>query len=300
MRQRGGWHMIPFPESFDELNERTLGGRALGEITTMIAPSSIGKSIFVNEMLLEEIKETDYSIGVISLEADKAEFVEQMNSLNMSVRLVAVPDDEKDWDSIAKSNEIFENRIFMIEDMGALKNQDQFWDKVNFLVNGLGCKTVVFDPATLGVRAARMDEEEFMADLVTFVKKTKVDWINVCHVRKNDNSGQANSEGKDISEEDAKGSGAWIQNSMNNIILMRNKQADNEELKNTTKVKLAKCRRNGPGTGVAGYVLYDVETGRLGIGRPTLDILEEDEGDWEDPSEDFGPVNRFGEGEQGE
>ena len=268
MKNRGDWDLIPFPDSFGDLNERTLGGYALGEIVNIIAPTSIGKSIFSNEMVFKAIQETDYNIGVLTLEADMVEYAEQLLSLALDYRIIEVPHDKRDWDTIeAAHNSLFDGRIYLIEDMGAIGTAERFWDKVNYLVSGLNCKIIIFDPATLGVRAARMDEEDFNADLVTYVKRKKIAWVDVCHTRKTGNDQKAGSEGKEMSEEDLKGSGAWIQNAMINLVLSRDKLNEDEEIKNTTQIKVTKVRRNGKGTGVAGYALYDGNTGRLVQGR---------------------------------
>jgi archaellum biogenesis ATPase FlaH len=294
LRNRGGWEVIPWPPEFEELNKRMLGGRALGEITTLIAPSSIGKSIITNSAIVHEIENTPYNVAMFSLEADRAELLEQLSSIHNKTRLIKVTDEEQYWNAIDKTSNLFENRLFIIEELAEIKSAEMFWNKVNYLVNGLNCKTIVFDPATLGVRAMRVDEEEFLADLVGFVKKTKVDWINVVHVRKNDNSSKANSEGKEISEEDAKGSGAWTQNSMNNILASRNKLASNEIIKNTTKLKLSKCRRHGEGTGIAGFLYFNSKTNVLEVGVDPSTIDEAADANWDSP-EDYldKPLNSF-------
>jgi hypothetical protein len=273
MKERGDWQTIPFPSSFGDLNARTLGGHALGEITNLIAATSIGKSIFTNEMVLSCIEKTDYNVGVITLEADKVEYAEQMNSLALSKRLIEIPHDERDWDEIREAHNKFSGRLYLIEEPGAIKSEKLFFDKINFLINGLDCKMIVLDPATLASKIMRVeDEEEFLGDLLSLIKAKRVSWVNVCHTRKSQQDQKAASEGKELSEEDLKGTGAWIQNGMNNIVLMRDKLNDNDLIKNTTKVKLTKCRRNGKETGVCGYILYDVDTGRLVKGRDPEDI----------------------------
>lgn len=273
MKERGGWQLIPFPDSFGNLNDRTLGGYGLGEIVNIIGPTSIGKSSLTNEMVYKAIKATDYNIGVITLEADIVQYAEQMNSLELDYRLVEVPHNKRNWEEIAKAHKVFGERIYLIEDMGAIRDAEMFWDKVNFLVSGLDCKIIVFDPATLGIKAARMNEDEYLADLVTFVKRKNIAWVNACHTRKTPNDQQAASEGSDVTEEDTKGSSAWIQNAMINLVVSRDKLHEVDEVKNTTKIKVPKIRRNGAGTGIAGYVLYDVNTGRLVPGRAPKDIM---------------------------
>ena len=75
---------------------------------------------------------------------------------------------------------------------------------------------------------------------------------------------------------------------MINLIFTRNKVHENPIVKNTTKIKMSKCRRHGKNTGIAGYIYYNGETGRLELGRSPESILEE-QGDFEDN----GPINSF-------
>jgi hypothetical protein len=294
---RGEDPLIPFPDSFGDLNEATCGGYgADGEIINIAAPSSVGKSLFTKEMIYTALKTTERVIGVISLEETLPEFLEGMLSIHMSTQLNEIPFDERDRvterakfdELLAINNEGGADRIHFLDDPGACKGEDDLWDKVDFLIKGLDCSIIVLDPVTLALSLG-LDEDEYNATLVKKVKRHKLAWINVHHVRKNGGGGTANSEGADLAEEDIKGSGSHFQTGMINIILTRNKVHDNKIVKNTTKIKMPKCRRHGKNTGVVGYSFYNGDTGRLEKGIDPADILEmeastvnnEDEAEWE-------------------
>lgn len=294
---RGEDPLIPFPDSFGEINSATCGGYgADGEIINIAAPSSVGKSSFIKEMIYTALKETDRNIGVISLEETLPEFLEGMLSIHMSTQLNEIPFDERDRvterakfdELLAINNEGGADRIHFLDDPGACKGEDDLWDKVDFLIKGLDCSIMVLDPVTLALSLG-LDEDEYNATLVKKVKRHKLAWINVHHVRKNGGGGTANSEGADLAEEDIKGSGSHFQTGMINLILTRNKVHDNQIVKNTTKIKMPKCRRHGKNTGVVGYTFYNGNTGRLEKGIDPADILEmeastvnnEDEAEWE-------------------
>ena len=178
-----------------------------------------------------------------------------------------------------------------MDDPGACRDEDELWEKVDFLIKGLDCTMMILDPVTLALSLG-LDEDEYNATLVKKVKRHKLAWINVHHVRKSGGGGKANSEGAELAEEDIKGSGSHFQTGMINLILTRNKVHDNEIVKNTTKLKLSKCRRHGKNTGIAGYTYYDGTTGRLVTGIDPADILEmeandinaEDESEWDEIS----------------
>lgn len=218
---RGKDVLIPFPESFGELNQKTHGGAALGEIVNIIAPSSVGKSSFVKEQLHSAIFNTDYNIGVLSLEETIDEFIEGMLSIHMSTQLNEISYDQRDREAEYKAfqemiyyhpsyNQEDLNvedrveRIHFLDHQGACDG-DELLEKIDFLINGLDCKIIVLDPVTLAC-SGDTDEDEMASEIVKRTKRNKLLWINVHHVRKNSNGSQANSEGADLAEEDIKGS----------------------------------------------------------------------------------------------
>lgn len=290
---RGEDPLVPFPESFGRLNELTCGGYgADGEIINIAAPSSVGKSSFTKEMIYTALSETDKNIGVISLEETLPEFLEGMLSIHMSVQLNEIPFDERDrelerskFDELLRiNNEGGADRIHFLDDPGACRDEDDLWEKVDFLIKGLDCSIIILDPVTLALSLG-LDEDEYNATLVKKVKRHKLAWINVHHVRKSGNGGTANSEGAELAEEDIKGSGSHFQTGMINLILTRNKVHENEIVRNTTKLKLSKCRRHGKNTGIAGYTYYDGTTGRLTLGIDPNNIIElesQDKEEWEE------------------
>lgn len=304
--QRGKDTLVRFPESFGDLNLRTHGGFALGEIVNIIAPSSVGKSSFVKEIIYSSLSSTTYNVGVISLEETIDEFIEGILSIHMSKQLNEIPYDKRDFtEEYEKFKELVRlkpeeldldeedsERVQFLDHQGACSGEDLL-DKIDFLVKGLDCKIIIVDPVTLAFSGHDTDEDDMASEIVKRVKRHKLAWINVHHVRKNSNSGTANSEGADLAEEDIKGTGAWFQTGMINLIFTRNKVHDNPIVRNTSRIKMSKCRRHGKNTGVAGYIYYNGDTGRLERGRSPEEIMETaDEGD-------DAPINSFGADEKG-
>lgn len=284
---RGKEVLIPFPDSFGDINARTYGGYALGEIVTVAAPSSVGKSSFIKEMIYTALEKTNYNIAICSFEETLDEFIEGMLSVHMSTQLNEVPYDSRDRASefrafqellamrgemrqaiaeIAEEDKVSHDRIHFLDHQGACDGEELL-AKIDFMVNGLDCKIIVVDPVTLALSASDMEEDEFASEIVKRVKRNSLAWINVQHVRKNSGGAKANSEGGDIAEEDMKGSGVWFQTSMINLLLTRNKVHKIDEIKNTTTIKMSKCRRHGKSTGIVGYAYYNGNTGRLERGK---------------------------------
>ena len=284
---RGKDTLIRFPDSFGELNHKTCGGGALGEIVNIIAPSSVGKSSFVKEYLYEALHSTPYNQGILAFEETLDEFIEGMLSIHMSEQLNEIAYDERDrkreyeeFQKLLKLRPVAEgqddseasDRIHFLDDQGACSGEELL-DKIDFMIKGLDCKIIVLDPVTLAC-SGDTDEDWMASEIVKRVKRHKLLWINVHHVRKSANGATANSEGGDLAEEDIKGTGAWFQTGMINLIFTRNKVHSNEVVKNTTRIKMSKCRRHGKSTGIAGYTYYNGETGRLELGVDPQETLE--------------------------
>lgn len=305
---RGKSTLIPFPDAFGELNERTFGGYALGEIINIIAPSSVGKSSFTKEMFITALAETPYNIGVIALEETIDEFIEGMLSIKMSTQLNEISFDQRNREEefeqfqelctylpekFREDNHEPYDRIHYLDHQGACTG-DELLEKIDFLINGLNCKIILVDPVTLGFSGRDTDEDEMASEIVRRVKRHNLAWINVHHVRKNQAGGAANSEGGDLSEEDVKGTGAWFQIASINLIFTRNKVHENDIVRNTTRIKMPKCRRHGKSTGIAGWVYYEGRTGRLEQGVDPAITMEAVDA----RMSDAGPQNSFGNGEE--
>lgn len=283
---RGKETLVPFPDSFGDLNAKTYGGYALGEIVTIAAPSSVGKSSFTKEMIYTAMQETPYNIAVCCFEETLDEFIEGMLSTHMSTQLNEIPYDlrnrgkeyeafqqllqmqgeNEEQGSVEMDEKVSKDRVHFLDHQGSCQGEDLL-EKIDFMVSGLDCKIVIIDPVTLALSASDMSEDDFMSEVVKRVKSKNLAWINVQHVRKNGGGTKANSEGADLAEEDIKGSGVFFQASMINLLLTRNKVHPDAIARNTTSIKMSKCRRHGKSTGVAGWVYYNGTTGRLERGQ---------------------------------
>lgn len=212
--ERASFEKIPLPEFASDMSVMFNGGIALGEITTIAAASSVGKTTVTNEWLYHFIFNSDYRVGVISLESDVGELTENLVSLHINKKLANLPDEEKlrlyeSEEFIKKHTELTtidgNDRYIILDHQGAVTD-GKLMDKIEYLVKGLGCKIIILDPLTLAMSgSANEGMDLFMSELLRFVKREKIAHINVVHVRKNQQGSKANSEGASISEEDIKG-----------------------------------------------------------------------------------------------
>lgn len=88
------------------------------------------------------------------------------------------------------------------------------------------------------------------------MKKDGIVFVNVLHTRKPPSS--KDGDFRKVSEYEVLGSGSFIQSSDINIVLNRNKMAEDPIERNTTIVDMPKCR--GGVTGEACKLYYDQET----------------------------------------
>ena len=257
--RRGKEKIIPFPESFGQLNQMMNGGIVAGEITVLGALTSVGKTTMVNEIVYHLWKNTDLNIGCAFLEADPGEAVQNLltihNNMNFSLENMEDHDLEK-----YKSDIITDGRIFLYDHYGAA-DPDEIFLKLRSMVKGNGCRILIIDPLQAGVSSNGNEVvDDFMDRLLKLAKETNVAILVVSHMRK-----PSATQPHNVSEYDLKGSGSINQIAFNTILLSRDKMAEGDYEKNSTFVQLVKCRRTGQ-TGPAGWLYYNQVTGRLEAG----------------------------------
>lgn len=277
---------IPLPPFAKQLEDMLRGGPALGEITSLVAASSIGKTSILNAFTYDWIMNAPYKVGIISLESDLGELGENLLSIHMGTKLANLYDEEKLalLDDSVKEKFFTELAVkedgsdrFTILDHQSSIMDDELKRKIEHLVKVEGCQIIILDPLTLALSGTSNDGmDEFCSWYLRFVKREQISAFNVLHVRKNQSGQKANSRGGEISEEDIKGSGAIFQTSMQVWLFMRDKNSDDPIVRNTTKVVQSKARRTGQ-TGTAGYWYYNNDTGCFEVGRNPEDMDVDEE-----------------------
>ena len=295
LMERANWVKLGLPAFAARLQQMMNGGFALGEIINVVAASSVGKTTVVNEFLYHFVFNSEHKIGVIPLESDMGELIENLVSVHLGIKLANMDDEEKRelyqtekfkdaYDQLTKLPN-GEDRFIILDHQGDVCDDD-IKNKIEYMVKGCDCKGIILDPLTLALSGKQNEGmDEFMSWLLRFVKREKIVHINVAHVRKSGSGAKANSTGADIHEEDIKGSGSIFQVGMVNILLMRDKEHPDERVRNTTKVVVSKARRTG-NTGPAGWWFYNNQTARLEEGY-------DPEGDYSDDEEDFGMLGAY-------
>jgi archaellum biogenesis ATPase FlaH len=257
---------ISLPPQMHRIQDNLRGGiRSTGAVVNIIGDTSIGKSFFSDTLFYYWIFNSPIVPTIVSLERTKEELAIDLESLHLKKNLMWFKEgidaveyrnhpDVKPLLENLHTNENGEPRYYIIDerdgDMSALKAQ------MMRAATKYGTKLFIIDPLTDFLRSLGTDvQEEFML-WEKQQKKNAFVFINILHTRKP----QSDKDGKVrfVTEYDALGSGTFVQSADINIVLNRDKMADDPVERNTTIVDIPKVR--GGVTGRVGGLYYDAST----------------------------------------
>jgi len=253
--------LIPLPESFGNLNEMTRGGLARGELTSIIAHTSIGKTTILNELIYHFAMNTNEKIGCFMVEDSLDETVRKIVSVHKGVNLSLVtPKDLDVEDIMMDAKEVgLGSTVQLHDDGGGSIEIEEMFAKIRYFVKGMGCTVILVDPLHTAIKNLSNENiEEVMDRFIKLCKETKACVILSTHTRKPDDGSHPHK----ISEYDVKGSGAIPQACHNNILFSRDKLAEDDYERNATRIRVPKLRRTGQ-TGEGGWTYYNPMEGRL-------------------------------------
>ncbi len=272
MREEIASDKIEFPPFMRKVNEMTGGGLGLGKICNIGAASGLGKTVYVDTIIYHLIFNSPYRVGVVSMELNAAQYGISMLSRHVGRKISNIADKEERiayMESeyvLEKERELFyredgTHRWHLVDDRdGGL---EELKAVVEQLVIACGCKLIVLDP--LQDILDGLDNEQqalFLKWQKGMIKSHNISFININHVRKSSGGAKQNSQGAMISEEDFAGSSTIFKSAALNILLVRDKMAEDEVERNTTYAYLSKNRDNGI-TGPCGEYYYDNNAHKL-------------------------------------
>jgi twinkle protein len=267
--------LIPLPDSFGNLNHMMRGGIARGELVSIIAHTSIGKTTILNELIYHFATETKEKIGCFMVEDNIDETIRKVVSVHTGENLQLVKPTELNVDNIMKEalSIGFASNIQLHNDGGGSIDLEQMFAKIRYFVKGLGCTVILVDPLHTAIKNLSNENiEEVMDRFIKLCKETKVAVILSTHTRKPDDGSHPHK----ISEYDVKGSGAIPQACHTNLLFSRDKLAEDEYTRNSTRIRVPKLRRTGQ-TGEGGWTYFDPDLARLAKGHNPVASTYEDE-----------------------
>jgi len=160
---------------------------------------------------------------------------------------------------------VADKNVYFYDHFGSM-SEDSLINVVRTYAKSFDCKWIVLDHLSIvvsdqeGIQDERKAIDAIMTKLRKIVQETGVGLFLISHLKRP--QGKAHEEGGQVSLSELRGSSAIAQLSDMVIGLERNQQADEEEERNTTTLRVIKNRFCGL-TGKAGQLLYNKETGRL-------------------------------------
>lgn len=255
-----------YPFEYPKLQEMTYGLRK-AEITMLTAGSGIGKSTLARELAFNLHQSHELKIGNVYLEENNDTTGRGYVALHAGVPLgklqfntSLISDDQ--WD---KACSAFQHNMIFYDHFGSLESKNlqaklRFMaavEKVDFII--LDHISIVTSGQESSKEGERKDIDMLMTFLASLCQETGVGIICIVHLKRT--SEKNFNEGSSPSLSDLRGSGALEQLSHNVYSLERNQQAEKENAKYLSVVRVLKTRY-GFETGKADTLEYNRVTGR--------------------------------------
>ena len=270
---------IPYP--WTGLNKKIYGMRT-GELLTFTSGSGMGKSSIIRELMHHIMKTSTDNIGVLALEESIRNTALNIMSVEASQRLyIKEVRDTFSIDQLQKwqSATVGTGRFFAFDHFGSISN-DEILNRVRFMAKALDCKWIILDHLSILVSGQEDGDERrsidiLMTKLRSLVEETGVGLLLVSHLRRASGV-KGHEDGREVSLAHLRGSQSIAHLSDGVIALERNQQEEDETLANTTVVRILKNRYTGD-TGIATYLYYDKDSGRMSEISNPFDVNEDDE-----------------------
>lgn len=269
VREAAAVPKIPLPPFMHKVQKQMAGGIPLGVIVNLGSASGTGKSTIIDECTYYWIFNSPHKVGVLSLESDSGQYGTKILSRHVGrkIDLIESVDEKLSYLNseyvLTKEKELWElpdgtDRWHLIEDRdGGLESIKAL---IMQLIIACGCKLIEIDPLQdLMDGLSNEDQAVFQRWMKGVIKSHGVSFVNINHTRKTPQGGKQGSTGAELHEEDFQGSSSIFKSGACNLLFTRNKEAEDEAEKNTTYMKMTKCRWTG-NTGMSGQYYYDNET----------------------------------------
>jgi len=208
-----------------ELDDK-LGGWRRGEVTTIVAPTGVGKSTF-SRSLLASLLNRGHKCLLVSLEEPPEVSVQNL------ARIVYGPAHSKEELEEQLSSLL---RNLIVYDSNGSQDPDTFYKRLEYAARGQDVEFILLDNLTRALgrkQDPKSETDQFLNALTDVAKKQHVHVFNVTHTKRTDAA-----EGAPPTIQDARDSGL-IEAYSDNIITLGRKR---DSADNVTNVKLEKNR----------------------------------------------------------
>lgn len=241
---------------FKGLNDMTYGLRT-SEVVVATAPTGIGKTEFIRSIQNNIIATTEEKLGVMYLEEDCADTYGK--TLGMQLKSpIHLPDTKLDEVALqAERERLGRGRVYVYDHFGSV-DFDEIVERIRYFAQVVGCRYIILDHISMLVSDQRYNDERKALDAISTKLKSLTMELDICIIA----IVHLNREGL------IRGSAAVEQLANIIIKLDRDNLAEDEEVRNQTKVIVTKNRFSGK-TGEACTLQYSNETNSL-VEIPTV------------------------------
>lgn len=251
----------------------------------------------INQCALYWIKE-GFRPGVVSLEADLGTYGENVLGVYLKEKLQLITDPAEKYEYL-KSEKIKQAAIELFYDQEGKPtfhvidergDYDNLQPKIEELIISCNTRIVIIDVLSDIFDGMPLDfQSKWMSWEKAICKRYGVIIVNIVHARKGGSGQKTASAGAVLQEEDMIGSGTIYKSASLNLILARDKNAEDEFLKNLVEVHISKNRETG-WTGSVAKLQYDMKSHTLSDATNIFDEYLENN---KDKQEEYQAVNRF-------
>jgi twinkle protein len=247
------------------LNNKTFGLHP-GQIHVIGAGSGTGKSVVCAEICVH-LRKQGIKVGYVALEESVAMTGQRLAGILLNKPLYIPGDHNVSSEDIETALRSIgeDNGIVLYDHFGSL-DTDIIFNRFRYMHASLGIQAIILDHLSIVISGQddmtneRKQIDLLMTKLRSFTEETGMVIILVTHLARR--QGQSYEEGADVTLASFRGSGAIGQLCDVAIGLERDQQAEDDDERDKTVIRVVKCRLGGR-TGEACTLRYHHDTGRL-------------------------------------
>lgn len=246
------------PWMYDKLTKLSYG-RRYGEIVTLGAGVSVGKTDFLMQQIAKDL-EDGHKVATFMLEQSKVETLKRIAGKKDGI-FYHLPDKEYDIEKLQATVRQM-NNLYIYDNFGKI-DWDTIKSKIRSATHSFGCKIFYIDNLT-ALNAHSDDErrnlDAMMEEIASLAKELHI-WILLVSHLNPPKSGPSHEAGGKVEQGQFTGSRAIMRWSQFMIGVERNTLHEDEDLRKQGLVRCIKDRFSGKATGHTIGFVYDVDTG---------------------------------------
>lgn len=259
---------LPFPPFMEELNAMTGGGVSTSSACAVSASTGLAKSTIINQWVYWLLFNSVYKVGAVSMEQSSAQYGELMLSMHCKRKIGKMMPVEKL--EYLRSDYVMQKQreLFFTEDGShrwhILDERDESIEglqaKIMELIVACECRCIVLDTLSDILDSTSVEVQQgFTKWLKSVMNKHGTIFLLICHQRKAASGQKDGSNGAMGDEASVQGSSTIVKSVALNLMLARNKLAEDPFERNVTTVALTKNRTGSETSNAACKIYYDSE-----------------------------------------